>query len=49
MQRTQIEDLKNQDAINKLPEETFLEVASRFEDDKAPFVPQWPINARGDD
>lgn len=47
IQRTQIEKQENQDAIDKLPEHTFLEVESRFEDDKAPFVPEWPINALG--
>ncbi len=45
IQRTQIEGLANQDAINKLPADTFLEVASEFEDDGASFVPRWPINA----
>jgi hypothetical protein len=49
VQRTQIEGLDNQDAIDKLPPETFLEVASLFEDDHTPFVPAWPINALGDD
>lgn len=49
VQRTQIEGLDNQDAIDKLPPETFLEVASLFPDDGAPFVPQWPINALGAD
>jgi hypothetical protein len=47
VQRTQIEGLDNQDAIDKLPPETFLEVASLFEDDHTPFVPPWPINALG--
>lgn len=49
LQRTQIEGLANQDAIDKLPADTFLEVASLFEDDGAPFVRQWPTNALGDD
>ncbi|HEX6352892.1 LodA/GoxA family CTQ-dependent oxidase [Actinophytocola sp.] len=49
MQRTQIEGLDNQDAIDKLPADTFLEVASLFEDDGAPFVEDWPTNALRDD
>jgi hypothetical protein len=48
MQQTQIEGLKNQDAIEKLPADTFLEVASRFEDDETSFVTPWPTNALGD-
>jgi hypothetical protein len=47
VQRTQIEDLPNQAAIDTLPAETFLEVASRFDEDEAPFVTPWPTNASG--
>jgi hypothetical protein len=49
VQRTQIEGLENQDAIDKLPADTFLEVASLFEEDGTSFVPQWPINRQGAD
>ncbi len=48
VQRTQIEGLENQGAIDALPPASFLEVASLLEDDDPPFVTPWPINGLGD-
>lgn len=44
IQRTQIEGLENQAAIDALPANSFLEVQSLLCDDDEPFVAQWPIN-----
>jgi hypothetical protein len=45
IQRTQIDGLENQAAIDELPAGTFLEVESLLSDDEDRFVTQWPTNA----
>lgn len=48
IQRTQIEGLPNQDAIDGLPELSLLEVESLLGADTGPFITTWPTNDSGD-